>query len=204
VIRPALIALVALAIGVLTAIGVADAGASARPATATHKRAAHCKPASRRSHHRRHASCRAKPKHRTTVPAARPKPTATTTVPSGVTLTPTTTVPTTTTTTTTTTPPPAPPAPLPSRLGVDEREYSVYPTHDPVANGSVEFNVTNFGQDDHDLTIARDGATVAQLAVVHPGETQTLVANLGPGTYKLYCSLYDHDALGMHATLVVQ
>lgn len=204
-IRRALIVLIALGLGALAAVAAADAAGAHRPVV-THKRTVHCKPAAHRSHRARHTTCRgkAKPKHRTTPAApAPPKPSSTTTLTSAIALTPPTiTAP--TPTTTAPTPPPTPPTPLPSRLGVDEREYSVYPTHDPVATGSVEFNVSNFGQDDHDLTISRDGATVAQLAVVHPGETQTLVATLAPGTYKLYCSLYDHDALGMHASLVVQ
>ena len=106
-------------------------------------------------------------------------------------------------TTTTTTPPP-----LPRRLSVDEAEWSVTPSRNPVGTGQVELNVNNLGEDDHDLTVERaDGTRVAQTAVIPPGGDATLTATLPPGTYKLYCSLYgnhEHDRLGMHAELVVK
>ncbi|MEA2265230.1 MAG: hypothetical protein QOE27_813 [Solirubrobacteraceae bacterium] len=125
---------------------------------------------------------------------------------------PTPTTPT-TTTTTTSAPPPPPPSPttpttpvaLPRRTAVEEYEYSVVSGHPIVAAGSVELNVSNIGQDDHNLTISQNGVAVAQTPILHPGEPATTVtAQLAPGTYRLYCSLADHDHLGMHATLVVE
>ncbi len=94
---------------------------------------------------------------------------------------------------------------LPDRVAVEEYEYSVVAGHQLVAAGALELNVSNIGQDDHDLTISRDGVVVAQTPVLHPGDPATTISpRLAPGTYRLYCSLYDHDRLGMHATLVVQ
>jgi uncharacterized cupredoxin-like copper-binding protein len=118
----------------------------------------------------------------------------------------TTTGTTTTTTTTTSTTPP----PLPSRLEVDENDvgqYSLTPSHNPVAAGNVEFNVYNFGMDDHTFAI-RDSANHGLADVNVPtGQTQTAVivnANLKPGTYTLFCTLTGHEAKGMHATLTVR
>jgi plastocyanin len=101
---------------------------------------------------------------------------------------------------------PAPPssAPLPRRLGVDEKEYSVYPTHNPVGTGSVEFNVTNFGMDAHDFSIRTGGGTVISSTPVASGQTTIVTVDLQPGTYTLFCSLSDHESLGMHASLQVK
>ena len=100
------------------------------------------------------------------------------------------------------------PAALPSRLEVDEREWSVLPSHDPVAAGVVQFNVTNFGMDQHDLAIVGSaGQIVAQTQLLDPQSTATLTATLAPGTYTLECTLYgnhEHYNLGMHATLEVR
>ncbi|MEA2298950.1 MAG: hypothetical protein QOF77_1886 [Solirubrobacteraceae bacterium] len=113
--------------------------------------------------------------------------------------------------TTTSAPPPPPPttpttsAAPPRRTAVEEYEYSVVSGHPIVAAGSVELNISNIGQDDHNLTISQNGVAVAQTPILHPGDpTTTLTAELAPGTYRLYCSLADHDHLGMHATLVVE
>ncbi|MFL5845548.1 MAG: hypothetical protein ACJ762_12725 [Solirubrobacteraceae bacterium] len=104
--------------------------------------------------------------------------------------------------------PPAPPAPvvLPSRTGVDLDEYFVHSAYGKLAAGPVELNVTNFGMDDHDITV--ENAAAVQLAQVYltPGEGTQVNLTLAPGTYRLYCSLYDgaHDQLGMNAQLVVE
>jgi plastocyanin len=127
----------------------------------------------------------------------------------------TTSTTTTTTTSTSTTPPP-----LPSRLEVDENDlgqlpqpYSLTPSHNPVATGKVEFNVYNFGMDDHTFAI-RDlaGRQIGSTVRIPAGQQQTDVivnATLAPGTYTLYCTLKagqsdSHFALGMHATLTVK
>jgi plastocyanin len=99
----------------------------------------------------------------------------------------------------------SPPPPLPRRLAVDENEYTVFPSRNPVAAGDVEFNVNNFGQDDHDLTITNGTNQFGQVFVA-AGTSARLTATLPPGTYKLYCSLLNglHDGYGMHAALTVQ
>ena len=102
-------------------------------------------------------------------------------------------------------PPPPPPPAYPSRTGVDENEYYVYPAHGTLAAGPVELYPHNYGEDDHDLTIAdADGNILAQ-AYLTPGQTQTVSLTLAAGTYRLYCSLYGgaHAQLGMDTTLQV-
>jgi uncharacterized cupredoxin-like copper-binding protein len=104
---------------------------------------------------------------------------------------------------------PPPPTPvLPSTLAVDEAEYTIRPSQIVLAAGQVTMNVYNRGMDDHDLTVV-DGNGVTQQVAVKPGASATLIVALKPGTYRLYCSLFEgtpesHDALGMHTTIDVR
>jgi hypothetical protein len=100
-------------------------------------------------------------------------------------------------------PAPAPPSEqLPRRLAVDEGEWYVRASRRRVAAGNVEMNVSNFGEDPHDLAVERNGVGYGQLAL-DPGEKAQLLVDLPPGSYKLYCTLDDggHEAAGMRATL---
>jgi plastocyanin len=99
---------------------------------------------------------------------------------------------------------PPPPAPLPHRLGVDEKEYSVFPSRNPVAAGSVELNVSNFGMDAHDLSIRAPDGGIVSSTLVESKSSQVVTVTLPAGTYTLFCSLYDHESLGMTASLEVR
>ena len=104
--------------------------------------------------------------------------------------------------------PPPVVAALPSALAVDEAEYTLRPSQIVLAAGQVKINVYNRGMDDHDLTLV-DGNGVTQQVLVHPGQEGTLIVALKPGSYRLYCSLFEgtpqsHDALGMHAVVEVR
>ena len=93
---------------------------------------------------------------------------------------------------------------LPSRVGVDENEWSVTPSYLKLAAGSIEVNVTNFGMDDHDLTIrVGSGAPLASVAVA-PGKTEVFDVTLAAGSYTFYCSLPTHEQLGMTSTVTVE
>ena len=95
---------------------------------------------------------------------------------------------------------PPPPA-LPTSLTVDEDEWSVTPSKRLVAAGTVKLQVYNRGMDDHDLTLV--DATGATLRVdLAPDASGELSAQLTPGRYKLYCSLFagtaaSHETFGM-------
>jgi plastocyanin len=93
---------------------------------------------------------------------------------------------------------------LPTRSGVDEGEYYLTPTHTTVAAGTVELDPVNLGMDEHNLTIEDAQGNLVGLVTVEPGQTQTIDVQLAPGSYRLFCSLYNHAALGMNATLTVR
>jgi hypothetical protein len=95
-------------------------------------------------------------------------------------------------------------APL-ARVQVVALEFHYRLSRVRVPTGPVRIELANFGQDEHDLTLQRVGGTkLYRLPKALPGERQILNARLKPGVYKLSCSLANHAALGMRATLRVR
>ena len=107
-----------------------------------------------------------------------------------------------------------PTPPLPHNLTVDEREWSITPSEGVVAAGTVRLQVYDRGEDAHNLTIqgpvtaSGDGRIRGQVWL-KSGGTATMVAQLRPGTYKLYCSMFmgtpqSHEMLGMLSRITVR
>jgi plastocyanin len=116
---------------------------------------------------------------------------------------------------------PLPPAPPPTSgqpepeanvVGVtadDEKpEHFGYTLSRPsTQSGRIRFELNNLGEDPHNLNLQRQGSEsepVYQLANTLPKQHSVASFELPPGTYRLWCSLLEHDAEGMHATLVVE
>jgi plastocyanin len=104
-------------------------------------------------------------------------------------------------------PTPAAPA-LPSRTSVDltdddDNGWKVTPAYRTLKAGPIELNATNLGMDDHDFSVRR-GATQLGTVFLSPGASETLRLTLDAGTYRLYCSLPTHEALGMKTDLTVR
>ena len=65
--------------------------------------------------------------------------------------------------------------------------------------------LANYGEDEHDLRLRRVGGTrTYRVTTVAPGRVGELEARFLPGRFRLWCSLADHRARGMHATLLVK
>jgi plastocyanin len=92
-----------------------------------------------------------------------------------------------------------------SHLSVKAVEWSYTLSRPEVTAGEVIVELDNQGEDSHNLKIQREGSGEPPLAVPEAAAAQRTTArlNLPPGTYHLYCSLFQHDEKGMHATLVV-
>jgi plastocyanin len=90
-------------------------------------------------------------------------------------------------------------------IGVGEREFAIAVYRPKVHRGKVKLNIRNLGEDVHDLVVERRGKRVGALtAVVKPGGRATLRLTLKKtGTYRLICTVADHEARGMRATLRV-
>jgi hypothetical protein len=93
--------------------------------------------------------------------------------------------------------------PAPARLLVTGREYSLTLSRPKLRAGAAIVQLHNFGEDPHDLNLQRVGSRrVFEVGEVEPGETGTLEMRVRRrSTYRLWCSIDPHAALGMEATL---
>jgi plastocyanin len=112
--------------------------------------------------------------------------------------------------------PPVPsqaPAPVPSpepesgpaRLSVKAVEFSFTLSRPSVPAGEAIVELNNQGEDPHNLELQLEGSGEPPLEVPEAGplEHRTAKFDLAPGTYRLWCSLPQHDEWGMNATLAV-
>jgi plastocyanin len=89
-------------------------------------------------------------------------------------------------------------------VGVGAREYRLGAYRSTVPRGVVRFNLTNYGEDRHDLVVLdRRGRMLARSGEVRSGGRATVRVRLVPGTYTLRCDIADHARLGMHTTIRV-
>ncbi len=98
-----------------------------------------------------------------------------------------------------------PPPPLPSSLAVNEDEWTVIPSKRVVAAGPVTLRVYNRGMDDHDLSLV-DATGTLHRVYLGPSGTSEIQATLTPGTWKIWCSLFEgtpqsHELYGMVSTI---
>jgi hypothetical protein len=93
----------------------------------------------------------------------------------------------------------------PARVQVVAEEYSFALSRRTITSGRAVLELTNFGEDPHDLRLRRlaRGAPMLKLREVEPGQQAELRARLAPGRFVLWCSLADHRARGMEARLTV-
>ena len=94
-------------------------------------------------------------------------------------------------------------APARLQVGADEFGYSL--SRQSIKAGPAIVQLVNYGEDEHDLRFRRSGGTrIYRIGKVRPGRVAELEARLLPGRFTLWCSLADHRARGMSATLVVR
>lgn len=74
-----------------------------------------------------------------------------------------------------------------------------------VPAGKVIIEFVNHGQDEHNLNAVEPtaGSVAGSIPNTAPNAHPSLSLNLRPGSYTLFCSIADHEAKGMKATLVV-
>jgi plastocyanin len=85
------------------------------------------------------------------------------------------------------------------------RDFSYSLSRVQLRSGATVVELMNLGQDAHDLRLQRVGARhIAGTPVVSSGDRAELSVRLAPGRYQVWCSVADHRARGMAATLVVK
>lgn len=91
-------------------------------------------------------------------------------------------------------------------MAVVLKEWALELSRTRVSPGPVVLRLSNTGTLHHSLAVEGNG--IQELSNhVAPGDSGTLVVDLAPGRYRVYCPVKesgDHDALGMSAELLVQ
>jgi plastocyanin len=91
-------------------------------------------------------------------------------------------------------------------VGVAEREWGISSYRAKVRPGRVRFNVTNFGQDSHNLQVVGPGgfrSAVTPDIKAHQHTTLSVVLSR-PGVYRLICTKPNHVKYGMRASIRVK
>ncbi len=105
--------------------------------------------------------------------------------------------------------PPVPPEPEPepeaNRLSVRAAEHYFVLSRPSVQAGEVTIELNNQGEDPHNLNLRLEGDEAEPLQIPETDSLQRKVANfdLPMGKYRLWCSLPEHEELGMETTLQV-
>jgi plastocyanin len=95
--------------------------------------------------------------------------------------------------------------PPPARVQVVAEEFRYALSRRTIKAGHAIIELRNAGEDPHDLHLQRVGGTkVVAWPVTRPGAVFDREVTLAAGTYRLWCSVPSHAALGMRATLVVK
>lgn len=97
-----------------------------------------------------------------------------------------------------------PPPPPPARVLTFASEYRFTLSRRSVPAGPLRLQLRNIGEDDHDLRIVGPrGGVRAETGDVRPGRVGEIRTRLSRGRYTLICTVGDHEAHGMRATLLV-
>jgi uncharacterized cupredoxin-like copper-binding protein len=73
-----------------------------------------------------------------------------------------------------------------------------------IAAGSITFNVTNNGTEEHGFEIEGEGVEEEIEGNLQPGDSASLTVDLAAGEYRVYCPVGDHAEMGMELTLTVE
>ena len=90
-------------------------------------------------------------------------------------------------------------------MQVTSSEFDFVLSRAKLRQGRTIVQLANLGEDPHDLALRRDarGARTYTTPAVLPGGERSISLRLYPGRYQLWCTIADHRARGMRATLIV-
>lgn len=88
-------------------------------------------------------------------------------------------------------------------LTIEMDEYVFEPQDIDSPNGRLRVRVLNRGSLAHNWRVIREGEELAGTETFQGGGERTIRLKLKPGTYKLTCTVGNHDDLGMRGVLRV-
>jgi plastocyanin len=89
-----------------------------------------------------------------------------------------------------------------TKVNVTEKEYKITVARSLKA-GKTMFVISNKGKLTHALDISGPGIAKRAAGSIAPGKSKTLTVTLKSGTYKIWCPVPGHAALGMKASVKV-
>ena len=93
---------------------------------------------------------------------------------------------------------------FPARIQVVTTEFRLSMSRINVRTGLVRIELVNYGEDPHDLKLRKIGTTkIYTIPETAPGQRTTRTFRLPVGSYKVWCGIADHRAMGMRALLKV-
>lgn len=95
--------------------------------------------------------------------------------------------------------------PPPARVQVVAQEFRLALSRRTIKAGHAIIELRNAGEDAHDLLLQRAGGRkIWAWPVTQAGGVVDREVVLPAGTYRVWCGVANHGALGMRATLVVR
>ena len=93
----------------------------------------------------------------------------------------------------------------PARMQVTASEFDFVLSRVKLRQSRLIVQLVNLGEDPHDLALRRiaTGARTYRTPEVSPGDDRSISFRLYAGRYDLWCTIADHRARGMRATLTV-
>jgi plastocyanin len=90
------------------------------------------------------------------------------------------------------------------RVEIELDDFLIRPQNVRAAAGELTFEVTNRGRLGHNFRLRDGGREVVAVTTMLPGASDTVSARLRPGSYKMVCTVANHEQLGMTGRLVVR
>lgn len=91
-----------------------------------------------------------------------------------------------------------------SAVEIAVKDFTLTPKDVTVAGPTVTLAVTNEGPTLHNIAVRDDsGKELVTTKNLDEGESETVSAQIAPGSYILFCSLPGHESLGIKGTLTV-
>jgi uncharacterized cupredoxin-like copper-binding protein len=90
------------------------------------------------------------------------------------------------------------------RLAIELDDFMIRPQNVRADAGELTFEVTNQGRLGHNFRLRDGGRDVVEVTTLLPGKSATATATLKRGSYKMVCTVANHEQLGMTGRLVVR
>lgn len=90
------------------------------------------------------------------------------------------------------------------RIEVTMTDFRMRPQVISAPAGRLTVQVDNAGRLPHNFRIRGIGGTRLKIATLLPGERFSRTFRLGKGDWRIFCSIGNHEELGMYGTLVTR